>query len=883
MAIRKMSVLSFFVFATVIAGAKQMGKNDGAEPVFRVSRIGGGYNILSNSDFEKGRSDGAESWFGWQKGYVWDPQGGRGGSAGVFCENVTGEGEYGVGQTLTLNRKTVAPLVVSGWSKAQGVSGTPDSGYSLYVDIIYTDDTPLWGANVPFSCGNHDWEFKRLVIQPEKPVKSVTVYGLFRGHSGKVWFDDITLTEMRPEEGFVLFQGTAVQVPSSERTVQEGTSQVLATKDGLRIRLQGGVIRELLVHGKRLTGGPSGFLVRDVAADSDWYAFDGLKSDCRPLGLRLEAVVVAGKDHIRFQGRLSDLRGKDRAVTLVFALPVTAAGWSWSDDLRRSRPIDGPYEFANTTFVGCGATGNMSLYPLAAIQNKEVGLAIGINMERPALYRLVYHPGTRQFLIAYDFGLAPDSGDPKGSAAFDFVVFTFDPSWKMRAAMKKFISIFPDHFRKRVEREGIWMPFTDISTVEGFEDFGFAFQEGAPNVPFDETHNIYSFPYVEPMSHWIPLPPEVPRTYEAALQTLKEDSQGKRDPWLKDMAVATLTSALQGRDGRFALTLIKAPWCDGGVFLLNPDPKVPTSPQLPLNKATVMLRVIQDFMNRYNTKEAQVDGVYLDSLEMGATTLNYRREHWSGSPIPLVFDSEGSPCQMLIFNTFEFARFIAHKLHNEGKLVFANAVLWRFSFPAAVLDILGTEVNWMRGGQYQPDPDTVMLFRRTLSYQKPYCLLMNTNYELFTPQWVEKYMERCLFYGIFPSFFDEEAASKDPYWASPKKWYNRDRHLFKKYIPLIQRIAQAGWEPITYARSNNPKVYVERYGPSKKGDPVYFTIMNDHTSEQHAVIDIDTRALGLKRDIKGVEKISKSKIAIAAGRFSTHLTPGQVWLVEVTD
>jgi hypothetical protein len=32
------------------------------------------------------------------------------------------------------------------------------------------------------------------------------------------------------------------------------------------------------------------------------------------------------------------------------------------------------------------------------------------------------------------------------------------------------------------------MPFTDIARVPAFEDFGFAFQEGAPNVPFDDAH-----------------------------------------------------------------------------------------------------------------------------------------------------------------------------------------------------------------------------------------------------------------------------------------------------------------------------------------------------------------------------------------------------------
>ena len=58
--------------------------------------------------------------------------------------------------------------------------------------------------------------------------------------------------------------------------------------------------------------------------------------------------------------------------------------------------------------------------------------------------------------------------------------------------------------------------------------------------------------------------------------------------------------------------------------------------------------------------------------------------------------------------------------------------------------------------------------------------------------------------------FSVDAAS-NPYWDNPK-WYNRDRPLFKKYIPVIQKLSTAGWEAITYATSDNLSVGVERYG-----------------------------------------------------------------------
>ena len=96
--------------------------------------------------------------------------------------------------------------------------------------------------------------------------------------------------------------------------------------------------------------------------------------------------------------------------------------------------------------------------------------------------------------------------------------------------------------------------------------------------------------------------------------------------------------------------------------------------------------------------------MYLDSLEMSSGELNYRRDHFRTASVPLVFDHEGRPCQLMIFNTWTFERDIAAQMHTRGKLLFANAVLWQFSFPAPLLDVLGTEVNWLQRGEYRPTP-----------------------------------------------------------------------------------------------------------------------------------------------------------------------------------
>ncbi len=101
----------------------------------------------------------------------------------------------GASQTVQVNQTEAKPLVVRGWSKAEQVSGPTDNQYGLWVDLTYTDGTPLWAQVAPFRAGTHDWQMSEFVIHPGKPVKSATVHALFRYHSGRAWFDDLFFGE----------------------------------------------------------------------------------------------------------------------------------------------------------------------------------------------------------------------------------------------------------------------------------------------------------------------------------------------------------------------------------------------------------------------------------------------------------------------------------------------------------------------------------------------------------------------------------------------------------------------------------------------------------------------------------------------------------------
>jgi hypothetical protein len=151
---------------------------------------------------------------------------------------------------------------------------------------------------------------------------------------------------------------------------------------------------------------------------------------------------------------------------------------------------------------------------------------------------------------------------------------------------------------------------------------------------------------------------------------------------------------------------------------------------------------------------------------------------------------------------------------------------------------------------------------------------MNTDFAKFTPELVERYFQRCLFYGVWPGFFDEEAASKDPYWASAKKWYERDRPLFRQYIPLLRRVTAAGWQPLTQAACDNSKILVERFGPEADGT-MFLTLLNDTADAQSGTVTADFKARGLKQISSARELVSGNAAKLADHGWGVSLRPQQ--------
>jgi len=825
--------MSLLVVIPMVANGAQ------AAPRLRVLRgeAAAGPNLMPNPGFEELQNGRPVGWTNWRAGYEPAPGEGRDGSAAVTCTWWQDGEEYGADQTVTLSQEKPTPILVKAWSKASEVDGTADREYALYCDLEYMDGTPLWGQVTPFGVGTHDWQQREVMIVPAKPVRSITVHCLFRGHRGQVWFDDVELHELKAAAGTAILDGVPV-VPAAEGVAPRGEAR---RGGGVSVVYDAadGNVSGVRVGATELPGGvgPGGLLVRDVAADSDFHGFRDGK--CEDLGLELEVAWTESADVLRLEGTLRDTSGRDRAVTLLFALPIEATGAQWGAGIRGGRSIQAG-ELSDSVGMGTGATGTMAQYPLSCVYGTDWGLALAVDQDRPCQYRLAYNADTQQYFAAFDFGLVADTAAFPSAAPFGLVLYSVDPQWGFRSAAQRYYGLYPDEFACRSKQQGIWMPFSKISQVEGWQDFGFRYKEGNDETAWDDQHDIRTFRYTEPSTWWMSMPKDMPRTYEAAMaeaQRIAAEGTG----YERTKAQALLTSGLFDEDGRYVMQFLDTPWCNGAVFSMSCLPGIEgeaNDAKIGWNEQT------KDQLYGPN-REGDLDGEYLDSLEGYVTSdVDFRREHFAVAHRPLTFTwADHRPVIHKGLAVDEFVEWIANDVHGLGRLMMANAVPYRFTFLCRHLDVMGTETNWVSEGNWRPMGHDEMSMIRTMCAQRPYLFLMNTDFEALAP-YVERYFQRALFYGMYPSMFSPVASSEDAYWLAPR-WYNRDRALHRKYQPIVRRVGEAGWQPITLARTEAPGILLERFGPNAAGE-TFITVFNDGTQEQAARVRVDARQIGVE-------------------------------------
>ena len=154
----------------------------------------GDFLLNSSMEFDIDQDTLPDNWRYYVNPFEWKLGQSR---SGDYCITVhSDELNYSVGavQSVTFNPPYEQPLIVEGWSKCIDCVGEQSSNYSIYVDLWYTDGTPLYGQIAQFNPRSREYHYARKVIFPEKPIAKASVYLLFRNtFTGTARFDDVTL------------------------------------------------------------------------------------------------------------------------------------------------------------------------------------------------------------------------------------------------------------------------------------------------------------------------------------------------------------------------------------------------------------------------------------------------------------------------------------------------------------------------------------------------------------------------------------------------------------------------------------------------------------------------------------------------------------------
>lgn len=721
--------------------------------------------------------------------------------------------------SLALNQTEARPFTVRTEARCErGPGGTRTRAFSLYVDLVYMDGDHLWGQTADFAPDpQRGWRAGTVTVIPAKPVRSASVYCLYRGLPGRVRFR-APAVRIREQADLALFDAQPVALGDLPR------------------------------H-------EAGFLVRDVQRADDGYAPIPVGGEAK--GVRLSVVETPAADGATYRVTVEDRTGRDRALTLVYAWPLPAGDLVFEEDPRTAVPLaDNAPQRSDAQAMGCGA-GGLNRWPFGAVSVGGRGFALGIDTAHPAYFRTAVHPRTRLLFIAFDLGLAPE----KRTAAFAFRRFTFTGGF--RGALAAYAAREPDAFKTRVPEQGIWMPFRAIKSVENWQDFGFKFKEGNDETAWDDAHGIFTFRYTEPTTWWLSMDKAhgTNRFTMADCLAKVESLAAKGDP----RARAWRGSVMRDEDGARVGRVMDTPWCRGAIWLLSPLPDIAGVCEYKVKNTEA------DFAKFYAKPfPAGQDGEYIDSAEGYLTpTLDFNRAVFAASDTPLVFssDEDHRPALFKGLSMYEYVRRTAARVWPRGRFVMANGVPGRWPWLPAYVDVGGTETQWIdEEGRWRPESHRSLLYKRALSMGKPYCYLQNVDFEKFAYADMENFMRHCVAYGLFPGCFSHNA-SEGHYFTRPEV-YNRDRPLFKKYVPLCKMLSEAGWRPVnTLVASTDARVFVEQFGAR------YVTVFNS----ARATVKVRLTA---KVGARASEHVEGGGVSFADGVATLELAPDAVRVLD---
>lgn len=598
-------------------------------------------------------------------------------------------------------------------------------------------------------------------------------------------------------------------------------------------------------------------------------------------GLNLSAKFTSAGEAIKVDATLTDTTGADRAMELSYRLPLDIAGWIWDNDFVTPMTIatGSRYENLDTVFAAQTKGHAHSVYPFATVRNSAAAFSLAVPMG-PLMDSLSYDDSDG-FRITYDLGLSRATTKNPSKAAVSFWIYTQNPKWGLRSAAEKYYVLNPMNFTSSASALGAWAIANSVSlgSVPTPQDFGWAYDEGG-ELHFDNANGIVGLHYVSPtswtrkFSEYVGQPQPSYSILVAALQKDVNDlTRITADSVpVSKMATSVIDTSPYDENGLQQLDYNGYYWRSSGgwqMYPTLPDPDIPGS-RYDIVKQYSVDNQISGAQKYGNT----LGGVFLDNITSNFGNVeNYRKPLWAYLNTPLSFSY--ATRRLTAYGGDSIAKFCAslrRYLHGQGLILMGSVNSGSYVWFASGLDVLGGEAQGA-------DPINTAYVRRTMSYGKLWTnLFVPADFMAPDMTQVLTYLRQALLLGYFPGF-------NGTYWDSPPA-YERDRPLFRQYIPLIRTIAAAGWRPVNAATPSDPAIYIERFDDGK-GETFYLTAQNTGGASKGFQVRLDAPTLAVGSGSVAIQELLRNK-AVGASRegtdvlFSDTLGPGETFVYRIT-
>ena len=648
------------------------------------------------------------------------------------------------------------------------------------------------------------------------------------------------------------------------------------------------------------------FHVWDVKARSGFVQLTGpvtqkggesvMLASAPSLGLTAHISFQTSGGMLAWRADIADARRQERGLVVSMTLPLQPSGLVWSGDLYASESAEPGKLYGN------------NVTPISAVRSQRSNWAIAAAIPPSAPVMYDTHLKDGDFGLYYYVGLSSAPRDMPNRTWVAGLLYDVDSNWGFRSALQKYYEAFPDFYARSVPRTGAWCHF-DASTEQyaatcGFYEIGGGEWKKVEAVPrmgtniarspqqwvelneIDKAHRlgVPLFPYTIVGQRQIFMLPgeELYTDYDRAMTTFEKWTTDVEMPYQNPAnansfnSVAELkeiirNSGLHQQDGRF----VTDPRMYTGntlTFPLNPNPRL----FFDNPKKTIAKYTLEDYIPKLLKAAPEIDGFYVDSMGLWNDFTNYRRDHFAYAKYPLAVDQDGDPVLRNLSSHYEYLEEFRKRMHSMKKWVFINGVnggggtrdgetdhaasrsTSRF-FLAALGDFAGIESGWKttaeRMGHY-----------RIMSGKKPYAIMDWGTKAGGNDQFLV-YFKRATAFGIFPSV------------GSRLYTVTALKPLPEYYLPLIRKLNDAGWEPVTGVTGTVPGVLCERFGRQPSG-PMYITLFNDGPAPANLVLRLEESVFGSKPSVAPIDNEGPTMIPIRNGSLTLRLAPAELRIFQ---